>query len=73
MYREYRVHRRLPLRPPFLLVLSDGMGVTSSVRATERERGKGRKGIGEIGEQERERERGEQEREGEVSRRGRDR
>ena len=60
----YRVHRRLPLRPPFLLVLSDGMGVTSSVRG--RERGGGREGKGYIGEQEREGERGGQEREGEM-------
>ena len=27
----FAVYKRRPLRPPFLLVLSDGMGVTSSV------------------------------------------
>ena len=34
----YTTHRRLPLRPPFLLVLSDGIGVTSSGRKTGRKR-----------------------------------
>ena len=27
-----KIYRRRPRRPPFLLVLSDGMGVTSSVK-----------------------------------------
>ena len=28
----FAVYKRRPLRPPFLQVLSDGMGVTSSVK-----------------------------------------
>ncbi len=53
-------YSRLPRLPPFLLVLSEGMGVTSSVCVRERERE--REGERERGERERERE-GESERE----------